>query len=624
MNLATVIFLPASEPRWLAWLERELAPTPGRGVGTVRVVIATALVTATSMTLRVPHAAASAFLVLLISNRNLPSTLLSGMLLIVGATLAIGATVLVLPYVVDRPELRMPLMTLLLLGGMYFSRVFVVGPLAFATGFIMALALGEVSTMPADGEIIVRGCLWIWVAAVYAIVITVVVSRFLLPTKQPLENIAGELDRRLAAAHDALRRKLRLSPVRPSGTAALRDYASRGIGSLRGLLKISGKGDTARRLAALLAPVENVLFATVTLDLADPETLSASDREILTGLDAELARLRPNLATKDIPLPTVSPNLSARTDLRALQEALYGLQLAAAGSTPQPAAARPKAKIALFKPGGFGNPTHLQFAIKVTLAGMFCYIVYTAVDWPGIQTAFITCCVCALESTGATLRKMNLRITGCLIGGGLGFVTLIYLVPHMEGIVSLLLVSACVTALAAWIALGSERISYAGVQMNLAFYMCLLQHYDPPTDLDVIRDRVVGMLLGIVAVSFAFRYLWPEQAADRLRASLAQLLRQVGEFVVSPGIEKRSALTGQFDATQRLSEQAMFEMDFHYPEEVTRKRRLDDLIGQAQTYFLAAAAAVPTPELQERVKISRRLQAEAEILTEPVHQGKCI
>ena len=99
---------------------------------------------------------------------------------------------------------------------MYFSRVFVIGPLAFATGFIMALALGEVSTMPADGEIIVRGCLWIWVAAVYAIVITVVVSRFLLPTKQPLKNIAGELDRRLAAAHDALREKLRLAPGRPA------------------------------------------------------------------------------------------------------------------------------------------------------------------------------------------------------------------------------------------------------------------------------------------------------------------------------------------------------------------------------------------------------------------------
>ena len=362
-------------------------------------------------------------------------------------------------------------------------------------------------------------------------------------------------------------------------------------------------------------PVENIVFAAVTLDLPDPEILSPSDREILAGLDAELTRLRPDLSVKDIPLPAASPKLSARPDLRALQAAVYGLQLAAAGITPQPVAPKPKAKPALFKPGAFANPAHLQFAIKVTLAAMFCYVFYTAVAWPGIRTAFITCCFCALESTGATLRKMYLRITGCLMGGALGIITLIYLVPHMEGIVSLLLVSACVTALAAWIALGSERISYAGVQMNLAFYMCLLQHYAPPTDLDVIRDRVVGMLLGIVAASFVFRYLWPEQATSRLRASLAQLLRQVGEFVASPGIEKRAALTGQFDATQRVAEQAMFEMDFHRPEEAARKRRLDDLLARAQTYFLDAAAAVPTSGLSERVELSRRLQAEAEALT---------
>jgi multidrug resistance protein MdtO len=210
MNVANAIV--AGHPRWLAWLERELAPTPGRGVATARVVISIALVILTSMTLELPFASTSAFMVLFISNRNQASTVLAGMLLIVGATLAIAATVLLLPYVVDRPELRLPVMALLLLGGMYLSRVFVIGPLAFTTGFIMALALGEVSTLPPYGELIVRGCLWIWVAATYAIVVTVATGQFLLPTTQPLEDIAGELDRRLAAAHDAVRGSCGLPP----------------------------------------------------------------------------------------------------------------------------------------------------------------------------------------------------------------------------------------------------------------------------------------------------------------------------------------------------------------------------------------------------------------------------
>ena len=362
--------IPASPAPWLAWLERELSPTPGRGAATFRVVVATTLVILISMTMEVPFASASAFLVLFISKRNLSSTLVAGTVLIAGVTLAIGATLLLLPYIVDQPELRVPAMALLLLGGMYLSRVFVIGPLAFTTGFIMALALGEVSTLPGNGDLIVRGFLWIWVAAIYAIVLTVLVGRLILP----------------------------------------------------------------------------------------------------------------------------------KTQWRAEPAA------------PPPSASKPKAKFSLFKPGAFANPSHLRFAIKVTLAAMFCYLTYTAVDWPGIQTAFITCCFCAMESMGATLRKMYLRITGCLIGGALGVITLIYLVPHMEGIVSLLLLSTVVTGVAAWIALGSERISYAGVQMNFAFYVCLLQDYGPPTDLNVIRDRVVGILFGIVTTSFVFRYLWPERA----------------------------------------------------------------------------------------------------------------
>jgi hypothetical protein len=76
-------------------------------------------------------------------------------------------------------------------------------------------------------------------------------------------------------------------------------------------------------------------------------------------------------------------------------------------------------------------------------------------------------------------------------------------------------------------------------------------------------------------------------------------------------------LTAQFDATRRLGELATLELDRHDPVDIARKRRFDELLGEAQTHFLAAAAAVPSPELPERVEISRRLQAEAEALIQP-------
>ncbi len=85
-----------------------------------------------------------------------------------------------------------------------------------------------------------------------------------------------------------------------------------------------------------------------------------------------------------------------------------------------------------------------------------------------------------------------------------------YLVPHMESIVSLVFLIAAVSALAGWVAAGSERIAYGGLQIALAFFMCVLQGFAPDTDFDKIRDRLVGIVLGIVVTTLVFRYVWPE------------------------------------------------------------------------------------------------------------------
>ena len=168
----------------------------------------------------------------------------------------------------------------------------------------------------------------------------------------------------------------------------------------------------------------------------------------------------------------------------------------------------------LFKPDAFTNPAYVQFALKVTFAAMFCYIVYQAIDWPGIQTAFITCTFIALESTEATLYKGMLRIVGCVIGGALALFSIVFLVPHMESIASLVVLVACSAAIAAWVATGSPRISYAGIQIAFAFFLSVFQGYAPDTDLDKVRNRVVGILLGLTVTAFVFNYIWPEGAVD--------------------------------------------------------------------------------------------------------------
>ena len=181
-------------------------------------------------------------------------------------------------------------------------------------------------------------------------------------------------------------------------------------------------------------------------------------------------------------------------------------------------AARPKPK-SLLVPDAFTNPAHAHFALKVTFAAMFCYIVYEAIDWSGIHTAFITCTFIALESTEATLYKGTLRFAGCVIGGALALFTIVFIMPHMETIASLVVVVAFACAIAGWVATGSERISYAGLQIAFAFFYSIFQGYAPDTDLDNVRDRVVGILFGLIVTGLVFHYIWPEREVDSIKNS---------------------------------------------------------------------------------------------------------
>ena len=60
------------------------------------------------------------------------------------------------------------------------------------------------------------------------------------------------------------------------------------------------------------------------------------------------------------------------------------------------------------------------------------------------------------------------------------------------------------------VAAGSERISYAGLQIAFAFFYSVFQGYAPDTDLDNVRNRVVGILFGLAVIAFVFHYVWPE------------------------------------------------------------------------------------------------------------------
>ena len=241
-------------------------------------------------------------------------------------------------------------------------------------------------------------------------------------------------------------------------------------------------------------------------------------------------------------------------------------------------------------PDAFTNPEYRRYALKGALAVTICYVLQSAADWPGIRTCIVTCMIVALTSEGATIQKATLRFSGALVGALLGFLAILLLIPGMVSITSLVLLVAAGTAIAGWVNLGSARISYAGVQIAFAFYVCVIQGFAPNWHFDTIRDRLVGILLGNVVITLVFLYVWPVDALIALRRNLAAALRTTAHLatiedetddpaaLARRAAELRAQADRQFGAVQQALEEAVFEPERDVPPRVSR--------STAQSVFL--------------------------------------
>jgi multidrug resistance protein MdtO len=279
----------------------------------------------------------------------------------------------------------------------------------------------------------------------------------------------------------------------------------------------------------------------------------------------------------------------------------------------------------LFKPDAFTNPAHVHFALKVTFAAMFCYLVYQGIDWSGIHTAFITCTFIALESTGATLHKGVLRMGGCIIGGALALLTIVFLMPHMVTIASLVVVVACASAIAGWVATGNEMISYAGLQIAFAFFYSVFQGYAPDTDLDNVRNRVVGILFGLIVTGLVFAYIWPEHTIDRFRDALRAALRQLARLFEIPRPEtsiemaksEAQSLIRKTETSvqqaRRYAELMQFELEELQPADRLTKTKLESILARVEEIFASAKSLVQGDAQQNESRTTLLSETAAEL-----------
>lgn len=515
-----------------AILREELAPYDGRLGLSLRMALLCVMVTVTAMALQVPEAALSCYLIFFASKDNAGSGIALGIALIVGASVGILLGVLFLMVVADDPMLRLIFMAAFTFGGMFLSQASKGGSIAATVGFVFAFVMTLYDYVPLP-DLLIRALAWMWVVVffpmAYLIGLNAIAGRN--PVKLARNVIASRLEvaARLAAGDTTA--VTEAAALLAKGNEALETYQKMGrllsLVSKREALRLGEMGEASYRLLVLART-----------DPAVGPALVEMAKLVRRG------RLLPAL-------PDLPPG-PARD---------FALVLSAAHEPvpPPPAEAEP-----ILAADAFTNPAYTRFALKTLLAVLICYMTYTSFGWFEFHTAMITCFYVALGTTGQTVHKLTLRITGCLIGAAMGVGSIIYLMPHMTDIGQLALLIGAGSFIAAWVANSSERLQYMGWQMALAFFLCVLHGYGPTFDLDVARDRIIGIIYGNVVVTIVFSSLWPVSVGSTVRKHLAAAMRALVTLVGGRAPVAAPAYASFFtgiEAARRGQELVVFEID---------------------------------------------------------------
>lgn len=544
------------------FLTRELRDTPGRANYTLRLTISCAVLIVLFMTLHIPFLAVALIVVFYVSQPNVLMIKLVSVVFVITVSIALGGVLLIIKWTYDYPLIRLVTSVFLFFCAVYLMRV--LGKLGMAF-FVVALVLIYAQTFPSmtsQSEILVRLLLWLWVAINTAILVTLLVNacfqqafpgyqfkaRLVVLLRQTAQILGQPEDRKTQPTFkDIAGQFSQLQSLYQQAARATPEIAA----SPQLWQSLMAAALRCYHLTALLQPDDD-----------HPDARQQIARELIA-----LADNLPAAASMGFQ-PHLVPHDGANSAI--LQEIAQILAQLARGETiPLPQGEVEKAPLLL--PDAWSNPAYLHFALKTLLATLLCYVFYTAADWQGVHTIMLSCVIVAQPGLGATMQKTGLRIGGALLATLIALLLIVFVQPWTDSLSGLLAMTLPVFALSAWIAAGSERIAYAGIQIGFTFSLAFLSWFGPLSNLTELRDRVIGILLGVLVSSIIHLYLWPDSEAPQLKTRLAKLYRQLAQTLSARDDEVKlvplfAALTGSETLINRVAAEPLGTYAHPWPE----------------------------------------------------------
>ncbi len=562
----------------------EVASYPGRVNTVVRMTIAATLVMIIVVTFRIPNAALAGLFSILLARENLAATWRGGQFIVLGFVAASLYTLLGMMLFRGFPITHF----FWVIGSLYMI-FFVIrtttnyaAALAFAIPIGVALPIWD-RAFPSEAQ--VEGTLWpivIIAVGAGATVATEVLYR-IFDRSDPLITFVDDV---LLAVQQVAESIAAHHAPPESVLARVLQYDMIGTGRLRLTLQRQGLDPTRRaQRSALISLAGRLVGLAADLDRTLPRP-GDDDAIRLRALSERLGAIRKELresGTISASPPWLEghpsssfPMLPEMERIVALIPELFQRDESVDGSQNTP---RQEWWHALLVPDAFQNREYLRFAFAGCLAASVCYFLYNALDWPGIFPSVLTCVVTALGTIGTSLQAQFLRLAGFVAGGLiLGIGAQILILPALDSVFGFALFFAAGTAIAAWFATSSPRLSYFGVQMALAFYFVHLQDFKFQTDLTIARDKVMGVLLGILAMGFIFNRFGTKSDVEQLQKLLVRNVRMLAELGLSPMARDRviaisqirrlrSQINDNFAGLESQTDAARFEFEFRHRRE---------------------------------------------------------
>jgi multidrug resistance protein MdtO len=629
-TLAQSVREPQQRWGWFwEFLKDELLPYPGRAGTVARMVIAATLIMIVCMTFRVPYAFQGAIYALLISRESPRATLQSSWTLFF--VTGIGAVYLLASvwFVISIPVLHF----LWIIGSLFltFYTISVLRDYTTAVAFANVISVGiPLWDRHVSAETNVEDTLWLCLAVVIAVVITGAVE-LAFARLQPGDELVLPIAERLSAVSNVLMSYAEHRALDPAAEQKVIRLEVVGTSMLRRILRRSGY---AQRYTANMGGVAALTGRLV--DLA--ATLTQLDFEISEGaqrrfgdLASTIATIREQLIRRELPDPVqFGPDEQSAAAVPLLSEMEHTVtlipqvfadsrsdqqRLPSAGDLPVPS---------LLLPDAFVNPDHLRFALRGCLAASSCYVIYNAMDWPGISTSVTTCLLTALSTIGASRQKQVLRLTGAAMGGFVfGMGSQMFILPYLNSIGGFTMLFIFVTAFSGWVMTSSTRLSYFGLQVALAYYLINLQEFAIVTSLALARDRVVGVLLGLFLMWLVFDRIWSAPAGVQMRTAFITSLRLLAQLAREPvsadfrvavrtGFALRERINAQFDQARSLADSVLFEFGPSRRRDLEIRKRIRHWQPELRALFLMRVASMkyrlqlPGFELPEAVRVYQR------------------